>query len=62
MHSAGGLAEGVEDAEMWERLTALGCDIAQGYNYSRPLAEDQVLARFRTAGQAARISTSERAA
>ena len=58
----GVVAEGVEDAEPWERLTALGCDIAQGYYYSRPLPEDQVLAWFRTAAQTARISPPKWAA
>jgi diguanylate cyclase (GGDEF)-like protein len=31
------VAEGVEDAETWERLRRIGCDIAQGYWISRPL-------------------------
>jgi diguanylate cyclase (GGDEF)-like protein/PAS domain S-box-containing protein len=31
------VAEGVETAAQLARLTALGCDIAQGYHYSRPL-------------------------
>jgi len=30
-------AEGVEDRATWERLTALGCDLAQGYYVSPPL-------------------------
>ena len=56
------VAEGVEDAETSERLTALGCDIAQGYYYSRPLAHDQVLAWFQTAAETAPMSTPKRAA
>jgi diguanylate cyclase (GGDEF)-like protein len=32
------IAEGVEDADTLERLALLGCDLAQGYHLSRPLA------------------------
>ncbi|KFN41762.1 hypothetical protein N790_12150 [Arenimonas malthae CC-JY-1] len=42
------LAEGVEQAEDAERLRALGCDDAQGYLYDRPLAEADLLAKYRT--------------
>lgn len=35
--SATVVAEGVETAAQLSRLTELGCDIAQGYHYSRPL-------------------------
>ena len=31
------VAEGVETAEVWDRLARLGCDVAQGYFVSRPL-------------------------
>ncbi len=31
------VAEGVERAEVWTQLVALGCDAAQGYHLSRPL-------------------------
>ena len=31
------VAEGVESAEVWEQLKAMGCDSAQGYYMSRPL-------------------------
>jgi diguanylate cyclase (GGDEF)-like protein len=34
------VAEGVEDAETWRRLGAIGCDVAQGYWLSRPLPGD----------------------
>lgn len=37
------VAEGVEDRETWDRLTLLGCDAAQGYYMSRPLAPDDLL-------------------
>jgi len=32
------IAEGVETREVWDQLLALGCDEAQGYYMSRPLA------------------------
>jgi EAL domain-containing protein (putative c-di-GMP-specific phosphodiesterase class I) len=31
------VAEGVEDDETWAQLTALGCDLIQGYALARPL-------------------------
>jgi EAL domain-containing protein (putative c-di-GMP-specific phosphodiesterase class I) len=31
------VAEGVETAEAWGQLVALGCDVAQGYYLSRPV-------------------------
>jgi diguanylate cyclase (GGDEF)-like protein len=31
------VAEGVEDDETWEQLTAIGCDLIQGYALARPL-------------------------
>jgi EAL domain-containing protein (putative c-di-GMP-specific phosphodiesterase class I) len=30
------VAEGVESPEIWDRLSLLGCDTAQGYYMSRP--------------------------
>lgn len=38
------LAEGVETQAQHERLLASGCDLFQGYRFSRPLPEDQLLA------------------
>jgi diguanylate cyclase (GGDEF)-like protein len=35
------VAEGVESQAVWERLAALGCDIAQGYLISRPMPAQQ---------------------
>ena len=43
------VAEGVEDEDVIERLQAIGCDIAQGYHWSRPVPADElpaVLARL----------------
>jgi diguanylate cyclase (GGDEF)-like protein len=31
------VAEGVEDAETWQALRQLGCNVAQGYHMSRPI-------------------------
>jgi diguanylate cyclase (GGDEF)-like protein len=36
------VAEGVESAEVWERLVELGCDSAQGYFLAKPLPPDEL--------------------
>jgi diguanylate cyclase (GGDEF)-like protein len=41
------VAEGVETHEVWQQLTALGCDFAQGYFLSRPLPPAQLAAWLR---------------
>jgi diguanylate cyclase (GGDEF)-like protein len=48
------VAEGVESAETWQRLVALGCDVAQGYYLSRPVPAAQLTSWLRAAreGQA----------
>ncbi len=38
------VAEGVEDEAAWARLDAAGCDVAQGYYLSRPLAVSDLTA------------------
>ncbi|MEJ2754530.1 MAG: EAL domain-containing protein [Gammaproteobacteria bacterium] len=38
------VAEGVESMDQLHHLVALGCDVFQGYYYSKPLPDDQVLA------------------
>lgn len=35
------VAEGIENQETWNRLAALGCDVAQGYHISKPLPAEQ---------------------
>jgi len=50
------IAEGVEDAATLERLALLGCDLAQGYHLSRPLAADAFNAWL---GKAAPVLGSE---
>jgi EAL domain-containing protein (putative c-di-GMP-specific phosphodiesterase class I) len=42
------VAEGVETAEAWRVLLALGCDLAQGYLVSPPLPAAAVLPRLRS--------------
>ena len=36
------VAEGVESAEVWDQLKALGCDSAQGYSMSHPIPPEQL--------------------
>ena len=38
------VAEGVEDEDVRSQLAALGCDLGQGYLFSRPMAGDDVAA------------------
>src|SRR5207237_6444465 len=40
------VAEGVERVEQAERLVELGCDLAQGYYYAKPEAQDVVEVRL----------------
>jgi EAL domain-containing protein (putative c-di-GMP-specific phosphodiesterase class I) len=37
------LAEGVESREILDALGSMGCDYAQGYYLSRPIAGDRIL-------------------
>jgi diguanylate cyclase (GGDEF)-like protein len=41
-------AEGVETEELVETLVGLGCDVAQGYYFARPLPADEAYAYYRT--------------
>ena len=41
------VAEGVENAETWTMLKALGCDVIQGYHLSRPLPADEIVTWIR---------------
>jgi diguanylate cyclase (GGDEF)-like protein/PAS domain S-box-containing protein len=36
-------AEGVEDADTWQMLKSLGCDLAQGYWIARPMAANALM-------------------
>lgn len=39
------VAEGVETREVWNKLSALGCDMAQGYYLSKPVPAEQITER-----------------
>jgi len=41
------VAEGVETQEQAEILTSLGCDIAQGYFYSKPVVADEITQNYK---------------
>ena len=47
------VAEGVEGADHVVALRALGCDIAQGYHYARPMPAADVSALFERPAQRA---------
>ena len=57
------VAEGIETPEVWATLLRLGCDLAQGYFISRPMAAEAVPAWLRAQGaQLARaLVTAEQA-
>jgi EAL domain-containing protein (putative c-di-GMP-specific phosphodiesterase class I) len=38
------VAEGIEDADTWDLLRRLGCDIAQGYFIGRPMTASALVA------------------
>lgn len=42
------LAEGVEEKEMAELLSGMGCDFIQGYFYSKPLSKEDFMEKFRS--------------
>lgn len=43
------VAEGIETIGVWERLKEMGCDIGQGYLFSRPVVADEFLAWYHRA-------------
>jgi EAL domain-containing protein (putative c-di-GMP-specific phosphodiesterase class I) len=47
------VAEGVESREVWEQLAALGCHVAQGYFFGRPVASDEFLQHVTERGSGA---------
>jgi diguanylate cyclase (GGDEF)-like protein len=59
-HSLGlkAVAEGVESDEVWRRLAALGCDIAQGFHVSRPLPARDLAPLLQRGSLAARARLS----
>lgn len=42
------IAEGVETKEQFDIIAELGCDIIQGYYFSKPLPENEVEDLFRS--------------
>jgi EAL domain-containing protein (putative c-di-GMP-specific phosphodiesterase class I) len=52
------VAEGVETAASWNLLRRLGCDFAQGYLVSPPIAPDKIPPFVRQANQLLRDSDS----
>jgi EAL domain-containing protein (putative c-di-GMP-specific phosphodiesterase class I) len=55
------VAEGVETQEIWEQLRELGCDVGQGYLFSRPIPPEQLVEWIGAAPTAA-LSGAEEAA
>ncbi len=49
------VAEGVETAEAWRQLAALGCDVAQGYYLSRPVPANELAAWLRARREDGRV-------
>ena len=43
------VAEGIENKATWDMLEAMGCDLAQGYYISKPMAADALLKWFEQA-------------
>jgi len=41
------VAEGVQSGQVWEELKRLGCDVGQGYFFSRPLVAERVVEWYR---------------
>jgi EAL domain-containing protein (putative c-di-GMP-specific phosphodiesterase class I) len=53
------IAEGVEDEETLGALAALGCDMAQGYYFSRPLPLAELVAWFEAPVLAGRVALAQ---
>ncbi len=53
------VAEGVQSVQVWDELKRLGCDIGQGYYFSRPLPVDRVAAWYREREAAVEVSATE---
>jgi diguanylate cyclase (GGDEF)-like protein len=52
------VAEGVEEADVAERLRAMGCDVAQGFLYARPVPAHELPAIIKTYGVQERATLS----
>jgi EAL domain-containing protein (putative c-di-GMP-specific phosphodiesterase class I) len=51
------VAEGVETAQATETLRQLGCDVLQGYHFSEPVVQEQLLKYLKEQGRAGLAST-----
>lgn len=45
------LAEGIETPEQWKFLLEKGCEVGQGYYFSRPVPPEEIMALFQEHGQ-----------
>ena len=54
------VAEGIEDEATWTRLRTVGCDAAQGYYLSKPLAPGQLEADVETIAERSHAASDER--
>lgn len=52
------VAEGVETKAQADRLAAHGCDVFQGYYFSKPLPKDALIEFLKTKGRGTDVSTS----
>jgi diguanylate cyclase (GGDEF)-like protein len=52
------IAEGVETAQQAERLRSLGCELAQGYYYSRPVEADRISGLLEMAAAARELASA----
>ena len=44
------LAEGIETEQEWRFLAEHGCQLGQGFYFSRPVPASEILARYRSGG------------
>jgi EAL domain-containing protein (putative c-di-GMP-specific phosphodiesterase class I) len=57
----GTVAEGVEAAEQVQQLHLLGCDLVQGYYFSRPVPAEELLPLLQAAAPYATAVMTDRA-
>jgi diguanylate cyclase (GGDEF)-like protein/PAS domain S-box-containing protein len=53
------IAEGVETAETWAHLAAIGCEVGQGYYFARPLSSDAAEELLKVGGGALTVPLPE---
>jgi diguanylate cyclase len=54
------VAEGIEDEATWTRLRTVGCDAAQGYYLSKPLAPGELEASIDAIAERSHAASDER--